>query len=93
MLAAHHGLEDLDVLASAHLLSFRLDRLTDEMAERMGPRYLKRLVFMHLGRMIKLKEILDVPPPAHGGGGGCTVDPRRAWALAAASLVYDAKPG
>ncbi|KAF8906451.1 hypothetical protein CPB85DRAFT_1376658 [Mucidula mucida] len=95
MLAAHHGLEDLAVLASGHLLSFKLETLTDEMTVRMGARYMKRLVFLHLDRIGRLKEILLIPPMAHEGGGGiggCKDNPQRAWALAAASLVYDVKP-
>ncbi|KAF9018777.1 hypothetical protein BDZ89DRAFT_1073529 [Hymenopellis radicata] len=91
MLAAHHGLEDLAVLVSGHLLSFKLETLTDDMTERMGAMYLKRLVFLHLDRLKRLREILLVLPPPHEGG-GCKADPQRAWALAAAELVNDAKP-
>ncbi|KAF9040183.1 hypothetical protein BDZ89DRAFT_944958, partial [Hymenopellis radicata] len=91
MLAAHHGLEDLAVLASGHLLSFKLETLTDDMTVYMGGMHLKRLVFLHLDRLKRLKEILLVPPPPHEGG-VCTADPQRAWALAAAELVNDAKP-
>ncbi len=92
MLAAHHHLDELAVLVSGHLLSFKLDSLTDEMAVRMGARYLKRLFLLHLNRMQRLKEILIVQPPAHGAA-GCKADPQRAWALAAASVVNDVRPG
>ncbi|KAF9029340.1 hypothetical protein BDZ89DRAFT_1159874, partial [Hymenopellis radicata] len=91
MLAAHHDIDELAVLVSGHLLSFKLDALTAEMAERMGGRYLKRLFFLHLDRMRRLKVILIVRPPAHGGT-GCESDPQRAWALAVASVVDDAQP-
>lgn len=48
--AAQHDLRDLAIAASPHLLSFQLSSLSDEMAERMGPIYLKKLFFLHLGR-------------------------------------------
>ncbi|KAF8878048.1 hypothetical protein CPB85DRAFT_1378493 [Mucidula mucida] len=91
ILAAHHHLDELAVLVSGHLLSFKLENLTDEMAVRMGARYLKRLFMLHLDRMQRLKEILIVQPPAHGGV-GCKADSQRAWALAAASVVNDVRP-
>lgn len=50
-LAAQYDLYDLGAATSSHLLSFQLPTLTDEMAERIGPKYLKKLFFLHLGRM------------------------------------------
>ncbi|KIY70115.1 hypothetical protein CYLTODRAFT_202455 [Cylindrobasidium torrendii FP15055 ss-10] len=89
MLAGAHRLEELAIMVSAHLLSFPLDRLSDEMVDRMGALFLKRLVFLHLDRIKALKAILSQPPPPHG----CGDDPQRAWALAAASVANDAMAG
>ncbi len=89
MLAAHHDINALAVLVSGHLLSYNMRRVTEDMAERMGGRYVKRLVFLHLQRMAALKDILCVRPQAHG----CGLDSQRAWALAAARVVDEAKPG
>ena len=50
-LAASNDLSDLAATTSSHLLSFQLPTLTDEMAIRIGPVYLKKLFFLHLGRI------------------------------------------
>lgn len=49
-IAAQYDLRDLAISVSPHLLSFQLPTLSDELAGRMGPLYLKRLFFLHLGR-------------------------------------------
>lgn len=93
VLAAHHGIEPLAQLASGHLLSFQLDRLSEEMVDQMGARYMKRLFLLHLNRIIRLKAIIITPPEP---GPGCTCMTsvvQSAWVLAAISLVNDAKPG
>ncbi|KAF9022149.1 hypothetical protein BDZ89DRAFT_903855, partial [Hymenopellis radicata] len=58
ILAAHHNIGALAVLVSGHLLSFKLSELTEDMAERMGGRYLGRLFLLHSVRMDRLKQIL-----------------------------------
>lgn len=50
ILAASHSLHELAVATSSHLLSFQLQTLTDEMAAKIGPVYLKKLFFLHYGR-------------------------------------------
>lgn len=50
-LASRHGLTDLAQRASPHLLSFSLTNISDEMAERTGAIPLKKLFFLHLGRV------------------------------------------
>jgi len=60
------------------LLSYSLASLTNELAVKMGPLYLKRLFFLHLGRIEALKRLL-LPPP------------QPAWALASAYLAWDAR--
>ncbi|EPQ55607.1 hypothetical protein GLOTRDRAFT_121153 [Gloeophyllum trabeum ATCC 11539] len=95
-LAAAHDLYELAVAASAHLLSLQPFKITDEMAERMGAVYLKRLFFLYLGRIDALKRILTAPPVAHEPTLSCNFMQQkemvRAWALAAAYLAWDAKP-
>ncbi|KAI0731670.1 hypothetical protein C8Q72DRAFT_874687 [Fomitopsis betulina] len=92
-LAGAHDLADVAVAASAHLLSCPLSTLSDELAERMGATYLKKLFFLHLGRMDALRRVLIRPPSAHPE----TADSHqecvmRGWALATARVMWDAKP-
>lgn len=96
-LAAHYDLYDLAVRISSHLLAFPLPNLTDEHAVRMGPIYLKRLFFLHLGRIDALKRLLLPPPHPHAPTPACDFIEQkkltRAWALASAYLAWDARPG
>ncbi|KAH7887791.1 hypothetical protein F5I97DRAFT_1805344 [Phlebopus sp. FC_14] len=95
-LAATYDLYDLAVPTSSHLLSFSLASLTDEMADRIGPRYLKRLFFLHFGRADALKRLLLPPPHPHPPTATCDFTEQkkltRAWALACAYLAWDARP-
>ncbi|KAH9924890.1 uncharacterized protein B0H18DRAFT_909010 [Fomitopsis serialis] len=95
-LAAHHDLLALAIPISAHLLSYTLSSLTDELAARIGPIYLKRLFFLHHGRMEALKRLLLHPPQAHEPTRECNATQQqrltRAWALASAHLAWDARP-
>ena len=96
-LAASHDIYDLAVSTSSHLLSFPLASLTDEMADRIGPVYLKRLFFLHFGRSDALKRVLLPPPHPHAPTPSCDFTEQkkltRAWALASAYLAWDARPG
>lgn len=95
-LAASHDLPDAAASASAHLLSFRLPTLSDELAVRMGAVYLKKLFFLHLGRMDALNRVLVEPPSTHSETPGCSAAQQEclacAWALTAAHIVWDAGP-
>ena len=95
--AAAHGLHDLALPVSSHLLSFALHTLTDDLAVRMGPVYLKRLFFMHLGRLDALKRLLRPTPHPHPPTPDCDFAEQkklaRAWTLASAALAWDARPG
>jgi hypothetical protein len=95
-LAAAHDLYDLAVSTSSHLLSFPLATITDEMAEKIGPVYLKRLFFLHFGRSDALKRVLLPPPNPHAPTTLCDLTEQkkltRAWALASAYLAWDARP-
>ena len=96
-LAAQHKLEQLAVAVSPFLLSFDLATLTDDLAERMGPVYLKRLVFLHLGRIAALKRLLSPPLSYHPPDETCGAREHdalmSAWSLAIASLAWNTRPG
>jgi hypothetical protein len=96
-LAAGSEIHDLAVRTSAHLLSISLANINDTQAEAMGPVYLKRLFFLHLGRVDALKRLLLVPPSDHLPTMTCGREERaqltRAWALAAAYLAWEGRPG
>jgi hypothetical protein len=96
-LAAENDLLDLAIAVSSHLLAFNLSNLTDELACKIGPVYLKRLFFLHLGRNDALKRLLLSPPSLHGPTADCDFSQQkkltRAWALATAYLAWDARPG
>jgi hypothetical protein len=96
-LAAQRGLHDLAVRSSAFLLSISLANVSDAQALTMGPLYLKRLFFLHLGRADAFKRLLLVPPPDHAPTAVCGHAERaqltRAWALASAYLAWEGRPG
>uniref|UniRef100_A0A8H7XPF2 Uncharacterized protein n=1 Tax=Psilocybe cubensis TaxID=181762 RepID=A0A8H7XPF2_PSICU len=96
-LAAHHHLAPLASTVSSHLLSHDMSTVSDEMAERIGPVYLKRLLLLHSGRFTALKDILLHAPEPHPETDTCSFEEQRkvtrAWALVSAYLVWDAKPG
>ncbi len=96
-LAGHYGLHDLAVATSSHLLSYPLSNLPDDVAVHMGAVYLKKLLSLYLDRFNSLKQILLQPPYPHPATKECSfIDQRRltrAWALVAAYLAWDARPG
>lgn len=95
-LAASYDLEDLAVAISPHLLAYQLHSLTDEISKRIGAVYLKRLFFLHNGRIDALGRLLLHPPQPHPETPECDNEQQRkltrAWALASAHLVWDARP-
>ncbi|KZV65680.1 hypothetical protein PENSPDRAFT_689667 [Peniophora sp. CONT] len=95
-IAAERSMHDLLTAISSFLLACHLPDVTDEQATRIGPLYLKRLFFLHLGRMDALKRILLPPPASHPPSLTCDyVEQKqltRAWALATAYLAWEAKP-
>ena len=100
-LAAEHGAYELAVGVSPHLLSCDLSNVTEPLARRIGPVYLRRLFALHMDRVNTLKRLLLPAPLPHGestpGSKGCDAEKRknlaRAWDLAAAYLAWVAKPG
>ncbi|GJE85005.1 hypothetical protein PsYK624_010820 [Phanerochaete sordida] len=95
-IAGHYDLWELAVAVSPYMLSFPLVDLEDRHVGRMGPFYLKRLFFLHLGRVDALKRLLLPPPQGHPATLDCDfVEQKkltRAWALASAYLAWDARP-
>ncbi|EMD40889.1 hypothetical protein CERSUDRAFT_111470 [Gelatoporia subvermispora B] len=95
-LAGKYDIYELAVPISSHLLAFSLPSLTDELSECMGPVYLRRLFFLHLGRIDALKRLLLPPPHPHPATPTCDFTEQkkltRAWALASAYLAWDARP-
>jgi hypothetical protein len=96
-LASQHKLDYLAVATSPNLLSLPLASITDEMAEQIGAVYLRRLFILHLGRIDTLRRLLLSPPNPHVLLPTCGQKERkvvtRAWALASAYLVWNARPG
>lgn len=96
-IAAEHDLFDLAAEASSFLLSFPLSTLTDEMAGRIGPLYLRRFFSLHVERLRVLQQLLARPPPEHPATLDCGwTDHQRlktAWSLACSGIVYDARAG
>ncbi|KAI8980693.1 hypothetical protein BD414DRAFT_420794 [Trametes punicea] len=94
--AAHYALEEVAEATSSHLLAYDLARLPDETAQKMGATYLKRLFTLHQSRLAALRNILLRPPIPHPPAPGCTSEIQqkltRAWAHAAAQLVWDVLP-
>ncbi|THH21313.1 hypothetical protein EUX98_g8409 [Antrodiella citrinella] len=97
IVAAENRLEDLAVATSAHLHSLQLPDITDEMAERIGSLYLKRLIQLHVDRANDLKRALLDTPKTHLDTVDCGYveqkNLERAWALAAANLLLTVQPG
>ncbi|KAK7685746.1 hypothetical protein QCA50_011092 [Cerrena zonata] len=94
-LAAEHDLFDLAAEASSFLLSFPLSTLTDQMAARIGPLYLRRFFSLHVERLRVLQHLLARPPSEHQPTLDCGwTDYQRlktAWSLACSGIVYDAR--
>ncbi|KAG8732686.1 hypothetical protein FRC11_011581, partial [Ceratobasidium sp. 423] len=87
-LAAQYALEALAVAVSTFTLSVSPSEITDELAVQMGPIYLRRLFFLHLGRADALKRLLYPPPVPHIASPDPNCGPEtqsavlRIWALA-----------
>lgn len=94
VLVCQHKLEPLAVDISQHLVSIPLYNLTDEHCAAMGPIYLRRLMFLHMGRTERLKVILKELPATHSPIRECDIlDQKRtihaAWNAAASEVCWD----
>lgn len=58
-LAAQYDLDDLAKAASSHLMSYQLSELSDEMAENIGAKYLKKLFRFHLERIDSVRTLVS----------------------------------
>ncbi|EIN04852.1 hypothetical protein PUNSTDRAFT_146174 [Punctularia strigosozonata HHB-11173 SS5] len=94
--AALYDLAPIASVASRHLLSFPFCTLDDALAKKMGPRYLRLLLRLHLGRKAALKRLLLPQPTMHPPNSVCGTAEQQtvysAWALASADLARDACP-
>lgn len=95
-LVASASLELLAVAASHFTLSTPLSSVTDALSAQMGPHYLRRLFFLHIGRVEALKSHIMTPPDRHDNTKDCDSTEQeklmRAWALATAYLAWDGRP-
>ncbi|KAH9928427.1 hypothetical protein B0H21DRAFT_762703, partial [Amylocystis lapponica] len=85
------------ILAQAPLAPMPMYALAaNTTSTEMGSTYLRRLFFLHLGRIDALKRLLLEPPHLHPPTPTCDfVEQKkltRAWALATAYLAWDARP-
>jgi hypothetical protein len=96
-LAGELSLSALAEQTSSHLLSYNLADISDDLAKRMGAKYLRRLMVLHLTRLEELKRIILCPPSPHLPTRECDASDQknlsRAWPLAASYLAWDSSPG
>jgi hypothetical protein len=96
-LASHFDIYDLAAAASSYLLSSSLLNISDDMAQRIGPIYLKRLLCLHAKRLHSLKNILLHPPHPHPPTAECNFAQQKqledVWAAGLVNLAWDATPG
>jgi hypothetical protein len=88
-------LEQLAIEVSKKLVSVPLHNLTDDLVERMGPSYLRRLVFLHLGRVDRLKQLLLQPHSSHPVTKDCYENDQKRlqneWKALAVALGWEAR--
>ncbi|KAF8598923.1 hypothetical protein BDV93DRAFT_592542, partial [Ceratobasidium sp. AG-I] len=63
--AAQHSFEELAVPASTFSLDKPIKDLSEELAEQMGPVYLRRLLLLHFQRATALRRLITPPPVLH----------------------------
>lgn len=93
--AAFHApdLHHVAVYASQFLLTLDLYSVTDELADKMGAVYLRRLFMLHVGRVDEFKKLIVGPPRAHTPTQQCNAGTLlQVWALATAYLTWAASP-
>jgi hypothetical protein len=96
-LAAQHGMHDLAVAASSHLLSVNLDIVRLESSGKIEPGYFRRLVQLLDERKSLLAKLIASEPSLHHPTKGCGFlgqgALKTAWNRAVASLTWEAHPG
>ncbi|KAF8918748.1 hypothetical protein CPB85DRAFT_1002270 [Mucidula mucida] len=96
-LAAHLDIYALAAPTSSHLLSLKLFSLSDDICERIGPKYLARLYNLHTQRVATLKELVYTLPARHTDTPRCGKQDWqetlvREWSVTVAYLCHDATP-
>jgi hypothetical protein len=96
MMVAYFDLEHLAIDVSRNLLNLTLHNITEEIALTIGPTYLRRLFFLHLGRVDRLKQLMFQVPEAHGQNKDCYDSEQRhlqlEWRSYAVALAPKASP-
>jgi len=91
VLAACYAMDSVCILASQYTLEVSLGTVTEADALTMGAIYLRRLFFLHLGRVEALKRVIKAPPEGHPIAPNCSLDAQRAivrgWRMATASVM------
>ncbi|KAK7052856.1 hypothetical protein VNI00_004175 [Paramarasmius palmivorus] len=90
-IAGHHELEELAIAVSPHTLPVELSNVTEELAEQMGVKYLRRLFRLQLDRQDILMGLLRPEPEIHTPTQQCSLEDQRVlktkWDMAISSLV------
>jgi len=90
-IAAANGIDSVCVLASQYTLGVSLSTLTEADALTIGAVYLRRLVFLHVGRREALVRVIIHPPSRHGNTAECFSkhqdEVARNWSIAFSHLV------
>lgn len=89
-------MDSLCTLASQYTLAVPLTDLTEASALTMGAIYLRRFIFLHLGREEALRRITRSPPAGHDSADGCSPAAQRAvrqgWLAVVAELLTSPQP-
>lgn len=89
-------MDSVCTLASQYTLTTPLSHVTETVAVTTGPSYLRRLVFLHLGRTEALKRILRRQPVPHDATPSCGEAGRKwlstAWLAASAEIALQENP-
>ncbi|KAI3616091.1 hypothetical protein WG66_013931 [Moniliophthora roreri] len=95
--AGYHDMDDLAVAVSPHTLPFEPWNIDEELAVRMGAKYLSRLVRLHLRRRSILMNMLAIEPELHSPTKACGLGAQRElkekWYMAIALLTPEIKAG
>ena len=96
MMVAYFDLEHLAIDVSRNLLNLALQDITEQVALMIGPTYLRRLFWLHLGRIDRLKRLMFQVPEAHGQNKDCYDSEQRLlqleWRSLAVALAPEATP-
>lgn len=65
IVAAEHDLHNIALIASTYLGTFPVAQLSEEQTQRIGPRYLKKLIVMLEERDDMVRRLIRMPPGPH----------------------------